>query len=95
MRKINSGVSIHIETPTLDKMLANKAESQAIGNFIEWLGERGYVIAQYGDERPHRDTLMPVHKNTETMLAEYFEIDLDKAEKERRKILAGIQVSNG
>ena len=91
MAKTKAGVNIHIATPTLDKMLANKDESQAIWNFIEWLGQNKMFIANYGTERSERDRIFPTHLNIEQMLAQYFEIDLDKAEKERRKILAVIR----
>lgn len=33
-------------TPTLDKMLAVHAQSQAIGEFVEWLRERDIVLAE-------------------------------------------------
>lgn len=88
----SSGVTLHIETPTLDKMLSVKDESQKVGNFIEWLSAEGYVIAKYGEERRQRDTLFPIHSTTEELLAEYFEIDLNAAEKERVKILGGLRV---
>ena len=80
-----------LRTPTLDKMLANKGESQSIGNFIKWLSEKNYIISEYGAERGQRDTLFPARHNTEKLLAEYFEIDLDAAERERRKILAKLR----
>lgn len=75
-------------TPTLDKVVANKAESQAIGNFLEWLSEHGKFIAYY----PRRsECAAPVTANTEELLAEYFEIDLAEAERERVKILAALR----
>lgn len=92
MPKIQQGVNIHIETPTLDRMLVIKDESQKVGNFIEWLAEKGYVIARYGSMRNTRDTLMPDYQTTEKRLAEYFGIDLDEAERERLKILKGLRI---
>ena len=38
--------------------------------------------------------LMPNFPNIEKLLAEYFEIDLDKCERERRRLLAMIQENN-
>jgi hypothetical protein len=73
--------------PECDKMIAVSKESQAIGNFLEWLGEQGILLAEYGTERYHRDQLMPKHISIEKLLAEYFEIDLDKVETERRAML--------
>jgi hypothetical protein len=86
-------VNIHIPTPTLDKMLANKVESQAIGNFLTWLSENEFVIAKYGTARGQRDTLVPEYKGIKQMLADYFGVDLTVAEKERRAILAGLQAA--
>lgn len=89
-----TGITLHIATPTLDRMLSVKEESQKVGNFIEWLRAQGYELAQYGKERGHRDTLFPVHTTTERLLAEYFEINLDEAERERCKILAGVRIAS-
>jgi hypothetical protein len=86
-----AGVQVTIKTPVLDKMLANKAESQACGNFLNWLQEQGYVVARYGTERRMRETLLPVHDSIEQLLAKYFEVDLGAAERERCKILAAIR----
>lgn len=36
-----------VETPTLDKIRSNSTESQAIGEFLEWLrSERGVLLAE-------------------------------------------------
>ena len=35
-----------MDTPELDKMLRVKDESQAIGEFIEWLGPKGMAICE-------------------------------------------------
>ena len=69
----------------VDKMLVVKEESQIIGEFIEWLN-RKYVICV---ERPDRidNVWMPITKNIEQLLAEYYNIDLQRTEKEKRKIL--------
>jgi hypothetical protein len=74
------------KTPELDKMLAVKKESQAIGEFISWLKEeKNYYIAERvaATNFQEESDLMPVQISTEKLLAEFFEIDLDKAEKER------------
>lgn len=78
-----------IKTPELDKMLKVKNVSQAIGMFIDWLQqEKQIVFAIYDDGN---DMLEQVRTNTEKFLAEYFGIDLEKAEKERRAILKSLQ----
>lgn len=90
-RPINAGVQVTIKTPVLDKMLANKGESQSIGNFLSWLQENSYVIAMYGTERGTRDMLFPDRHSIEELLAAYFDVDLAEAERERRKILSAIR----
>ena len=90
-RRIAVGINIRIPTPMLDKMLANKAESQVIGDFLFWLQCNEFVIAKYGTERGTRSQLIPEHKGIEQMLSDYFGLDLDAAEKERRAILAGLR----
>lgn len=59
--------------PEHDKMNAVKAESQAIGEFLSWLGQNRLDLP---DEYEFND-----------LLAEFFEIDLTKIENEKRDIL--------
>ncbi len=74
-------------TPELDKMLAVKDKSQAIGEFLDWLQhDKNYVLAEYGE----KDRLYPLYSSIETLLAEYFGIDLKKIEQERRAILKSL-----
>jgi len=91
-----------IATPETDKMLAVKDKSQAIGEFIDWLGENGMAIVRYAtrddmydDEGERTETnegdYLPVHISTEKMLAQYFGIDLNASEKEKRAILESLQ----
>ena len=94
-----------IATPETDKMIAVKDKSQAIGEFIEWLGTEGMIIARYatkedewadeGEERVATGTyegdLLPVLTSIEKILAQYFGVDLNKAEKEKRAILESLK----
>lgn len=76
-----------IPTPEVDKMLAVRDKSQEIGSFLEWLrGEKKIVLAAY-----EHDDLIEVYTSTNDLLAEYFEIDLNKVEAERRAILEGLR----
>lgn len=74
--------------PTLDKMKACQAESQAIGNFLEWLQEKEIYLCSWDGE------YSAIRGNREELLAQYFEIDLKEAEKERRLILDNIRKTN-
>lgn len=73
--------------PECEKMQAVKDKSQAIGEFIEWLGINSMFIGEY-----HEDGY-PCHAmlNTEQLLAKYFNINLNKVEKEKRSMLADLQ----
>jgi hypothetical protein len=83
----------NIPTPELDKMLAVKDQSNALGEFLEWMGSKGLWICRSATKEDDitEGTLLPVYKSTEVMLAEYFGIDLNKAEKEKRAVLEELQ----
>lgn len=82
------------KTPECDKMKAVKPKSQAIGEFLEWLAdEKGYAICE--NTRGAREDWVPIRFNIEEILAEFFEIDLEKVEKERRAILAALAEAQG
>lgn len=87
-----------METPELDKMHAVHGKSQAIGEFLEWLTfEKGWTLAEwkkteYADD--FHNELWPTSYSIEKLLAEYFEIDLEKTEIERRALLEEIRKSN-
>lgn len=70
--------------PEHDKMHAIKDQSQAIGEFLEWCGERRWQLVDM-------DTDFPVRKRTEELLAEFFEIDLKKVEEEKLAMLASLR----
>lgn len=71
------------ETPTLDKMLAVKDQSRAIGEFLDWLESEGLVLCGHDG-----DHYVGHYESTEALLARHFGIDLDAAEREKRAILA-------
>ena len=112
-------------TPELDKMIANRDNSQAIGEFMDWMMNKKQVLfriqqpekIEYLDkdfekeckklgfgtpqERAHRYNnstkwehvggLVPFNVNIENILAEYFGVDLKKAEKEKLALLDNIR----
>lgn len=80
-----------MKTPELEKMKAVQPKSQVIGEFLEWLtGEKGVTLAKYDKD----NRLMPTHDHAEKLLAEFFEIDLVKVEREKRMILENIRRSS-
>jgi hypothetical protein len=85
-----------------------KDKSQAIGDFVEWLAEKGIHLARY---HAHSEGCYPDDVDSEEwptcgtsenkltvdstpitkLLAEHFDIDLDKLETEKRQMLADIR----
>ena len=97
------------QTPELDKLHAVHEKSQACGEFVEWLGtEKRIVLAMphthtsyCRDEHwhlncdVHSGELVGVHVGINKLLAEFFEIDLDKVEAEKCALLDEIRKANG
>ncbi len=78
--------------PELDKIKVVQDKSQEIGSFLDWLESIGYHIAEYKKFDEFEDEqLVTIFLNREQILARYFKIDLDKAEKERQSILDGLK----
>ncbi|TXH19655.1 MAG: hypothetical protein E6R03_00270 [Hyphomicrobiaceae bacterium] len=70
-----------------EKLNTVKDQSQAIGDFLEWLhSEKGIILASYGNS--DSNLLTPDGTAKERLIAEYFEIDLDALEAEKRAMLA-------
>lgn len=93
------------DTPELDKMRAVHKDSQTIGEFLEWAtSEGGYhftktrtvVVEGYSltkDETYEYDKDIEAPVNIEKVLAEFFEIDLDKANAEREAAFAQLRAA--
>ena len=81
--------------PEHDKLTAIKEKSQFIGEFLEWANCQGMTLCttEESEYRRERDAYIPVHKNIEKLLAEFFEVDLMKLEKEKQKMLARIRAA--
>lgn len=78
-----------VQFPELAKMQAVQDQSQAIGEFIEWLGENGLAICT-SNAGSRGESFYPVAVATEEMLARHFGIDLKAVERERRAVLASL-----
>lgn len=85
-----------------EKLAKVKYQSQAIGQFLEWLQEElGALIAVYAPDTDDdgEQVLTPLAATIEELLAEYFEVNLEKLEAEKRAMLAEIraryEVSDG
>lgn len=83
------------KTPELDKMTTVKAESQVIGQFLEGMEEKGIYLCTFPVTGPGQSEYFRLDKSIEQVLADYFEIDLNKVEKERRAVLNYIRKEQG
>ena len=79
--------------PELDKIAKNKEESQSIGAFLDWLQTDKKIIFCKWDEKVSQHHPTPDYTSIEKLLAEYFGVDLKKAEKERQEILASLKTT--
>jgi hypothetical protein len=84
---------INTPTPELDKQrkVIESGEVDTLGNFYDWLQGEGYHIAEYVDVGYRDDRLAIVPLSPERLFANYFDIDLNKIETERRAILEKIR----
>ncbi len=71
--------------PEHQKLKAIADKSQAIHDFLEWLQDTkgGFLAVRAG----RRQDAYPMRESLRTLLAEFYEIDLDKIEDEKRAML--------
>ena len=82
--------------PEHEKLNEVKDQSQAIADFLDWIqSEKGIVLANYGNS--DSNWLTPDGTAKDRLLAEYFGIDLDALEAEKRVMLraAACVAANG
>lgn len=86
-------MSSDVKYPELEKMKrareALRPQAIVLGGFIDWLGENGFYICTHNPKHYKQlggmyywTTLRP-----EQLLAKFFDIDMDKVEKERELVL--------
>lgn len=76
--------------PESSRLLAVSKESQTCGEFLDWLRSKGFVLAEY-DPESESGRLYPAHFSTTSLLAEFFGIDINKLEQEKRAVLEEYQ----
>lgn len=82
-------------TPECEKLAKVSEESNKIGAFLDWLKDKGIHLATWEyDEDLDDERLFPHREPIQNILAEYYGIDLDKVETERRALLDWIQEQN-
>lgn len=74
--------------PECEKMTAIQDKPRVIGDFLEWLEEtKEMTICVLIEGENEQGEYYPIYLETEKLLAEFFKIDLDKVEEEKRQIL--------
>lgn len=88
------------ETPTLEKMKRVHDRSQAIGEFLSWLlNSQAYLLCRWVENKNTLSggELRPIdggqHGIVKFLLSEYFDIDLDAAERERQALLDAVRLA--
>lgn len=82
-----------IEAPMLDRMIEIQEQSQLCGEFLDWF-LRKYTVFDRKQKResPFANVMgSGDYINKEKLLADFFDIDLVEAEKERQTILDAMQ----
>lgn len=81
-----------LKTPTLDKMVEIQEQSQLCGKFLDWF-LRKYTVFDRKQKResPYANVMgNGDYINKEKLLAEFFDIDLDEAEREKDMLLQSL-----
>lgn len=74
---------VRVDTPEHDKLEKINGDDYVIGQFLEWLLYEGdYQVMQ----RRNREWV-PTSKSVQGIIAEYFEIDIDALNAEKKAIL--------
>lgn len=84
------------ECPECEKLAKVSEESNKIGDFLEWLSSKGFVIAGYEHNIRNFEELVVVRgfqgsSGINNILAEYYGVNMNKVEKERKALLAWLQ----
>jgi len=81
-----------------EKLQKVKDKSQVIGEFLDWLTDEKAITFckwQEDEEEIAEGTgYYPIYTDTNKLLAEFFEIDLDKLEKEKVDMLETFKKAN-
>jgi len=72
--------------PEHEKLHLVVADSQKLGEFLDWLGHEGLTICTFDPQREEAPWL-PLYRPLSQLLADYFGIDLAILEAEKRAML--------
>lgn len=89
---------IQPSTPELDKQseIVKSGKAELIQEFYDWLtGHCGYTLCVPKENSLHGYYLPASYGGPEQLMADFFGIDRDKIERERRAILAALREAQG
>lgn len=84
---VNAACGESFPTPECDKMMAVRDDAAVLTEFLDYLDLRGlqiWDVERHGKYAPSA----PFGGSREQLLADFFKIDLDKVEEEKRELLA-------
>lgn len=73
--------------PEHDKLLVIKDKSQAIGEFMEWCADEGLHLAEWWESHSYTGCMQITLRGTTGLVAEFYDIDLNVLEAEKRAML--------
>lgn len=73
--------------------IVRSGESHTLTDFYDWLGEQGYRICSITEIENYEPRYAPIGGGPEQLFADYFGIDLEKLEQERREMLEKLRAS--
>ena len=71
-----------------EKMLAVKDKALLLTEFMDWFGEEGFLLCEMDCGWD------PIKETDESLLARFFNIDLDKLEQEKQQFLEDLKQHN-
>lgn len=78
----------HMSNTTLDKMVEIKEQAELCSEFLDWFLQKYTVFERRTRESPYENVMgAGDYINKEKLLAEFFEINLQEAEKEKQALL--------
>lgn len=91
--------------PEHEKLKEVKAAVDIVATFLEWVESQGMFLASYHEHTPeccggkecgyYSDSIVPERRGIEAILADHFEIDLKKLDRENEQMLQEIREANG
>jgi hypothetical protein len=84
---------VAVEYPEHEKLAKVKDLSQQLGAFIEWAEGQGIVFAKWGKDEDDEDQLFPEHRPINQWLADFYDVDLNKIDDEKRQMLEEIRAN--